>query len=74
MSDPPVWAVDQGTVRGGDVETDAHLVATAGFAALGLNLDQLTGGTIEANLYRLDRPNDPYRHVLLHPQLGMVNQ
>ncbi len=41
MSTPPVWAVDQGTVRGGDVETDARLAATAAFAALGLNLEQL---------------------------------
>ncbi len=43
-------------------------------ASLALNADQLNMGTLEANLYRLDRPNEPYRHVLLHPQIGMVTQ
>jgi sugar phosphate isomerase/epimerase len=41
MSDTPAWAVDQGTVRGGDIAADATLAAESGFAALGLNLDQL---------------------------------
>jgi len=41
MSDTPAWAVDQGTVRGGNVATDAAMAADAGFRALGLALDQL---------------------------------
>jgi len=41
MGDGPAWAVDQGTVRGGDIATDAAMAADAGFSALGCNLDQL---------------------------------
>jgi hypothetical protein len=41
-------------------------------ANLTLKAEQRTG-TIEANLYRLDRPTAPYRHVVLRPQLAMTS-
>ncbi len=43
-------------------------------ANLAFNAEQLGTGSIEANLYRLDQPNEVYRHVVLHPQMGTTQK
>jgi uncharacterized membrane protein len=42
-------------------------------ASLALSEDQMGSSTLEANLYRLDRPDELYRHVVMRPRLSLAS-